>query len=90
MIKNLSVNPIFFPGNKSVKALVQLMSASMAGVLHLDYHSFGDFEFDQKFNSCLQLLYERQVSISITPFPITETLDRFTSIIKIIFIGKAV
>lgn len=66
--KKISGIPISFSGDKSVKALVQLMSASMAGVLHLDYYSFGDLEFHRKFNSCRQLLQDRKVSIPITSF----------------------
>jgi hypothetical protein len=46
-----------------VKALVQLISASMAGVSTLEYYSFGDELFRRQFQTCIQLFQKNEVTV---------------------------
>ncbi len=46
-----------------MKALVQLISASMAGVSTLEYYSFRDELFHQQFLTCVELLETNKVTV---------------------------
>jgi hypothetical protein len=47
-----------------VKALVQLLAASMAGVKKLEFYSFGDENFRQLFSTCLDLFKANGVTVA--------------------------
>lgn len=46
-----------------MKALVQLISASMAGVSTLEYYSFGDELFGRQFQTCIQLFQKNEFTV---------------------------
>ena len=50
-------------GDKGLKALVQLLSASIAKLQALHFYTFGDKDFHQKFSSVLQLLNKKQLKV---------------------------
>jgi hypothetical protein len=54
---------MFFLGDKGLKALVQVLSASMANIHVLHFYTFGDEAFHQKFSSVLHLLKNNQVKV---------------------------
>ena len=51
-------------GDMYVKALVQLLAASMAGVKKLEFYSFGDENFRQLFSTCLDLFKTNEVTVA--------------------------
>ena len=42
-----------FPGNMGIKALLQLMAASEAGIPSLEFYCFGDEAFESSMRACL-------------------------------------
>ena len=50
-----------FGGDQDAKCLVQVMAASMAGVRRLDFYSFGDQKFYNKFSSAMRAAKGRDV-----------------------------
>ena len=50
-----------FGGDQGVKCLVQVMAASMAGVRKLDFYSFGDQKFYDKFTEAMKAAKDREV-----------------------------
>eukprot|EP00794_Sanderia_malayensis_P020261 gene20261-22246_t len=52
-----------FGGDKEVKAVVQLMAASIVQVKHLNYFTFGDSIFANDFTSMLQQLGQHEVTV---------------------------
>ena len=51
-------------GNMGIKALLQLMAASEAGVTSLEFYCFGDEEFESSMRACLNRLGETDATVS--------------------------
>ena len=52
-----------FGGDKEIKAILQVIGASVANVKHLNFFSFGDKVFADDFGGMLQALYENDIKV---------------------------
>ena len=54
---------IVLPGNMGIKALLQLMAASEAGIPILEFYCFGDEAFESAMRACLDRLGEADATV---------------------------
>ena len=53
-----------FGGDKEIKAIIQVIGASIAQVKHLNFFTFGDVEFADDFKAMMDALYQNDVRVN--------------------------